>query len=562
MDFLNKFFEQVQAALKPMSTSAKITTALLLAVVVIGVVFLFQNEQLGGNEYLLGAHVFSQEELAAAVAAFAEAQLNDYSIENYRIRVPRSKRYQYIAAMSQSNAMPETAAELWTQMFNGGLLESREVRQWRNQYRKKRELERILANMSGVKQASVEFDVEASTTLMGQPKKSALVAVTPSAPRAIDASLIKSVREAAAMSLNMTPEEVGVLDMFANRTYRGDKTGAFAGGDDDYTAYKSIRENQLTKKLYDQLSFIPGPKINVQIELQPEVRHQIESVKFNDKPTALRSSTVTEEETSSNKPTGGRPGTAPNNDPAGFANSAASVAATTSETIRNVSREDQQSIVGQERTMREVLPFSPKDVTVSISIPLSYINKIWTTENPPAEGEEPVAPDPAQLQQVQDTVTSNVEEIVNNLLPRVEAGADPFPRVVVKFHHDLPVEPLEGPAQTAVIMEWLQDNMTTLGMAVFGIVGLVFLRGMIKSAQDSSGSSFADSALGEAGVGGGHSPSGDADDEDSELANSLRERFRSKSGPNLREELTDMVREDPDAAATVLSAWIGSESPS
>ena len=39
----------------------------------------------------------------------------------------------------------------------------------------------------------------------------------------------------------------------------------------------------------------------------------------------------------------------------------------------------------------------------------------------------------------------------------------------------------------------------------------------------------------------------------------LRERFRTQSGPDLRLELADMVRDDPDAAATVLSVWIGKE---
>jgi flagellar M-ring protein FliF len=33
-------------------------------------------------------------------------------------------------------------------------------------------------------------------------------------------------------------------------------------------------------------------------------------------------------------------------------------------------------------------------------------------------------------------------------------------------------------------------------------------------------------------------------------------RFRV-SGPNLKEELADMVREDPDSAAKVLAKWIG-----
>ena len=32
---------------------------------------------------------------------------------------------------------------------------------------------------------------------------------------------------------------------------------------------------------------------------------------------------------------------------------------------------------------------------------------------------------------------------------------------------------------------------------------------------------------------------------------------REKGGPSLRDELADIVREDPDAAAAILRSWIG-----
>ena len=41
-----------------------------------------------------------------------------------------------------------------------------------------------------------------------------------------------------------------------------------------------------------------------------------------------------------------------------------------------------------------------------------------------------------------------------------------------------------------------------------------------------------------------------------EQANTLLKYRLDGSGPNLRTELTDMVREDPDAAANILRTWI------
>ena len=576
MDFLTNAYTQLIEMFKPMPASAKITTALLLAAVVVGVAFLFQSDQLSGDEYVLAGHVFSQEDLSLALASFADAQLNDYSVENYKIRVPRKKRYQYLAAMSQANALPQTATDLWKQKFDGNLLESSEVKRWRNQYQKKRELERTLAEMSGIRLATVQFNVESSNSLVGGSEKSCLVAITPTSRVPIDGQLIRTVREAAASWLNMRPEDVGVLDMLAGRTYSGDSMGDFASGEDDYSSYKSIRENELTKKIFDALDFIPGAKIAVQIELTPEVRHEVTSIKYNEKPTAIETSAQADEETITSGNTGGRPGVAANNDPSGFANSAASVDTQTTQTTRNSSNEQQRSVVGQERTTRELLPFSPKKVTVSIGVPKSYIAKVWHQENPPADGEQPGTPDQNQLDAIEGEVTTSIEKTVNNLLPSVDAGVNPFPRVAVTTFTALSVAPDPGPSQSLLMMEWLQDNWTSIGMGLIAIIGLVFLRGMVKSGQAGlAGSAGQAGAAGQAGGAGGSgdgsmlggAESGGAgggslggvggDSEEDPLTKSLRERFAQSEGPTLREELTGLVRDDPDSAAAVLGMWIG-----
>jgi flagellar M-ring protein FliF len=571
MNFLTNAYAQLIETLKPMSASAKVTTALLLAVVVVGVAFLFQSEQFSGDEYLLAGYAFGQEELSVALASFADAQLNDYTVENYKIRVPRNKRYQYVAAMSQANALPQTGADLWQQKFNGSLLESSEVRAWRHQYQKKRELERTLAAMSGLRLATVQFDVEQSNSLVGSPQKSCLVAVHPSSLRPVDRAMVRSVRESAAAWLNMQPEDVDVLDMFANRTYRGDSMGDFASGEDDYSSYKSIRENELTRKLYEQLDFIPGAKIAVQIELTPEVRHEVTSLTYSGKPTALETSAESEDETISSGKAGGRPGVAANNDPSGFANSAASVNGQTTETTRNSTREQQRSVIGQERTTREYLPFSPKAVTVSISVPKSYITKIWHQDNPPAEGEQPTVPDKNQLTAIESDLKTNIETIVNNLLPAVEAGVNPYPRVAFATYTAIARTPDPGPSQGLLMVEWLQDNWTSIAMGLIAIVGLVFLRGMVKSSQANAPSlggqlgadsgpagGAADSTPSSAGQSAAGSRTAGAEDPDEdELTRSLRDRYTQSGGPSLREELTGLVRDDPDSAAAVLGLWIG-----
>jgi flagellar biosynthesis/type III secretory pathway M-ring protein FliF/YscJ len=92
-----------------------------------------------------------------------------------------------------------------------------------------------------------------------------------------------------------------------------------------------------------------------------------------------------------------------------------------------------------------------------------------------------------------------------------------------------------------------------LGVAIFGVF---FLRGMIQSAQNAEMSAFASNSDSVRRM--AEQSQGDENDEDNEggeFANSLRGRFHA-SGRSLRDELTELVRDDPDAAANVLQNWI------
>ena len=48
-----------------------------------------------------------------------------------------------------------------------------------------------------------------------------------------------------------------------------------------------------------------------------------------------------------------------------------------------------------------------------------------------------------------------------------------------------------------------------------------------------------------------------ASPEERELEEDGRPKLRLNKGPTLKDDLTDIVREDPDAAAAILRNWIG-----
>jgi flagellar biosynthesis/type III secretory pathway M-ring protein FliF/YscJ len=127
-------------------------------------------------------------------------------------------------------------------------------------------------------------------------------------------------------------------------------------------------------------------------------------------------------------------------------------------------------------------------------------------------------------------------------------------------------------------LTWLAANWQNLGLFGFGLISLVMLRSMVNgNQQGTSATERADSELNRI------LPTTAAADDDVEEVvvdkdgntrivkrgsvtetaeeqaareNQLRKRFQNRQ-PSLRDELTELVEADLDAAATVLKSWIG-----
>jgi len=106
MDFVNKAYAQLADLFRSLSVGARITTGLLLALVVISFVYLFQFQANSGDEFLLGGRPFTSSELTAIEAAFAKANLGKSEVIGNRIRIPRGKKELYLAALADNNALP------------------------------------------------------------------------------------------------------------------------------------------------------------------------------------------------------------------------------------------------------------------------------------------------------------------------------------------------------------------------------------------------------------------------------------------------------------------------
>jgi flagellar M-ring protein FliF len=552
MDFINKAFAQVSDLFKSMTPGARITAGLLLAVVVVSLGYLTKYQVSSADEYLNGAEPFTNGELMAAEAAFNDAGLNDYEIQGNRIRVPKSKRAQYQGALATAGIFVNPGAH--QKNIEGGPFQSKDERLTKGIIAKQNDLAIIIRNMKGVEIASVIYDQITKPGFRKGKQATATVSVKAIGGQALNEKMIPAFRQLVSGSFaGLSPENVIVIDMANGRSFSADGGGGMGPTGDKHGATKRMYERDWTAKILRALTFVDGVQVAIDAELTLIIEQAITDQKIDKTPTTLTSDETLLSTTSSARGVSGRPGLEPQG--GGTANASSAVNSTTGgqTNTKEESSSSQQSVAGQIMDRSRIHALTPKRITVAIAVPTTYFERIWQAQNPPPEGEEAKKPTGAELQPVIQAESTKISEIVAQLVPLPEGLKELTELVTVRSFVPITPEPIIEPGMTDHAMDWLGTNWSTLGMTGLAFFSLFMLRSMVRSGGGE--------ALAPAPARRERDNNQDDDDEFETNEDGVKEpklkRF-GESGPSLREELSDLVQEDPDAAANILRGWIAS----
>ena len=204
--------------------------------------------------------------------------------------------------------------------------------------------------------------------------------------------------------------------------------------------------------------------------------------------------------------------------------------------------------VEENRTLRK--GYSPKEVWATVTIPSGFIENLWKSKNPTATA----APKQSDLTPVQTDIVTKVENIVEPLLIlQVNKGQDQYKHVRVVVLDSLPAPSLEPPSMASTASSWFGHYWNTLAMLGVAMFSLLVLRSVVNGKPGDAGGASA--AAGPVLALQNDEPSAkpEATGEQAEE----RPKLRLKKGSSLKDDLTDIVRDDPDAAADILRSWIG-----
>ena len=551
MDFLNKAMAQLADLFRSMTVGARITTGLLLTVVVVSLVYLLRFHTSGPDLYLMEGEVFTPAELGNMEMAFSSAGLASYQRDRNRIRIPRGEQAKYMAALAEKSALPGNSYRYLEAAINGqgSWSDTAQQRQHRFEVALCRTLSEDMRTIKGVENAQVFFSSQGTGGLNKDVLKTAVVKVKMQGALFLDQEKAATIRDMLTGAFSgLKPEAVKVIDANRGVTVYTDPEGGSGSLYDDVRKARQI-EDRYAAMISNRLGNITGALVAVSVQLEPKRSERSRVVKPEAKPVVVESTEKTRTRT--------HEGTVP----AGRAGSAANVGAALSPSTGKGAKEDEDEStshvvnqVGMQETLTDNLGLPLKSVRASVGIPTSWFEKVWRRQNPTPAGEEPKTPQPADLEAIRTKEIATVRKAVEPLIPLPEGVTDASKLVDVQEYADIPEAPLPEPSVQERAMTWLGRHWSTLGLGFLALVSLVMLRSTVRAVPASEPRAPHGAPM--AG-GAGQETEGPRRDE---APAQRRLRRLTGTGKTLRDELSDLVAEDPDAAANILRTWIGNVS--
>jgi len=558
MDFLNQSMGQARELILSMTPAARITALLLLGVIGISLGYLLNQHTAGPDDYLFSGELLSSRDADQAEAAIAQAGLTNYERVGNRIRVPSGQKATYLGAIADAGKLPTNYHDLLEKALDVGPFVDRVTRQQRMKAARERQLSMIISEMDDILDAKVIFDTRKGGGLSRSELFTATVSVRPASGDGIEPLRIKMIRKAVSGAIaGLNSDDVTITNVSNGSIYGsggGDTSAELLEG--PYFQNRIAYERLMKENVLNLLHYIPGARVQVSAELDETLERTTHTVKPEGEGSPLSETKFEEESSNLRNEDGGRPGPVANGPNRSNEPEKASVV----QNKKTNSSLHSENLVGTRDEQLRETGMVPKDVFVAVAIPSNYLVSVWR-ERELKKGEDPNKPLPddigTTLENIEEEVTQDIQSVVSLMLPK-SLAQETFSKVNVTVFESLTPEEFEGPSTTGVALHWAGNNFSTITMAVLAVFSLVMLRSMVKSippgdapAPMSEVALSIDTERDDLQQQNDNAPTSAANGEPA------RGRLRLNKGPNLKDDLTEMVREDPDSAAAILRTWIG-----
>jgi flagellar M-ring protein FliF len=549
MDFLNQTIAQVRELFASMTPGARVTAGLLLAVVVVSIGFLFKQVAVGPDEFLFGGESIDRTRLPRMEAAMSAAGVQ-FQTEGTRIRVTRANKNAAIAAIAAAGELPPEFHRLMDDAINGGsLFDFRDTKMQRMRAAREAQTSLILGNFPWVDQANVIFNERQENGLHASRHATAAVGILPAVGESLTPQRVRAVKDFVSKACDVATENIALTNLGNDLLVGGD--GGVTADDFDHPLYRlrAMESERVRGMILKQLSDIPGVRVQVNPRIDAKSEQHVVEVTPEKDPVMLAKKTTQQEDSHTSGAAGERVGVeaqAAQGPPSAFREDAL---ARQDQTRKKNETTDISNGVGTRRMETITSGFALEEAEASVVVPNSYVKAVFRERNPTPEGQQPKEIEPNQLEQMQATIRTEIEGIVQPLLPKLSLGEDEFKQVKVTFVTDLPQAAMPETSLATSALGMLGTHANSLAMAGLAMVGLVMLRSMVVSSggKDNEAQSLPSLKI---------EDNSRADVEAEEADEPNRPKLKLRKADTLKGDLSEMVASDPDAAAAILRSWI------
>jgi flagellar biosynthesis/type III secretory pathway M-ring protein FliF/YscJ len=200
---------------------------------------------------------------------------------------------------------------------------------------------------------------------------------------------------------------------------------------------------------------------------------------------------------------------------------------------------------------------TPRRVSIAVAVPAAHFAALWQQQHglPPVAGH--ARPDPAAFAAFERAESERIKQAIAPLLSSNDTSVDRGSLVAVSTIYPAAAPAMPHPRPEEIALAWLIANWQNVGLGVLVVVAILLMRSTFRSAKPVAKSPIDELAESLYLV---------AEDTPAAAPTATAPTPRAPIPPPhtpasaWQNELADRVRQDPQAAASVLRTWIGNAS--
>lgn len=472
MDLLRQSTGQARQALDSMPPLSRAVLAVMLLLVLASGSFLYRSASDSSHEMLFGGRSLVDHELDAIELAFSRAGLDAWQRSGRQIQIPKEKRSEYLAALSDTSALPFTLRNPMKEaMQASNLFDSTSMRNSREMLAKEQDLGIKIAAFPDVQWASVDYDEGEKRGLSSPKQQSASILVIPQTDSPLSHNRIKSIQELVRGSFaGLNAEDIVVIDTNANPD-----DGVF-NEDPAFRKQKEV-ETRIEQKVRNLLADFPA-KIAVSAQIDDASDKQRALLKIRSDTVNLLTPKTLLDVLDNKHPVS----TSKRDSASVIGNRSVVITSSFDDLVREAA-----DTIGKENQTNDYSEFKSlriKSVRVSVGLPTSYYQQLHTQEfrkNKPGKvGEDVPGMTDQDLADLRGKTEDVIRSAVTVLLPEAKSALTDTPLVEVWDYTDFSGVGVTSTNQAESIFGWMINSKNHLLYLALSFLTLLAVVGYSK----------------------------------------------------------------------------------